>query len=109
MNQNGRRRRFTAKEKLAILEEGRQTGASISEVCRRHGASTGQYYQWKKLAREAHAGRRDAESWLCPYFPRYLSRPGSGSSGTLSKTGAEKRDREANLSHDLRVEENEEA
>jgi len=53
MNANGRRRRFTAKEKLAILEEGRQTGASISEVCRRHGVSTGQYYQWEKVAREA--------------------------------------------------------
>jgi transposase len=53
MNQNGRRRRFTAKEKLAILEEGRQTGASVSEVCRRHGITSGQYYQWEKLAREA--------------------------------------------------------
>jgi len=53
MNQNGRRRRFSAKEKLAILEEGRQAGASISEVCRRHGISSGQYYQWEKLAREA--------------------------------------------------------
>jgi transposase-like protein len=53
MSQNGRRRRFTPKEKLAILEEGRQTGASISEVCRRHGISSGQYYQWEKLAREA--------------------------------------------------------
>jgi len=53
MSQNGRRRRFSAKEKLAILEEGRQAGASISEVCRRHGISSGQYYQWEKLAREA--------------------------------------------------------
>jgi transposase-like protein len=38
---------------MKILEEGRQTGASISEVCRRHGISTGQYYQWEKAAREA--------------------------------------------------------
>jgi transposase-like protein len=53
MSKNGRRRRYTAKEKLAILEEGRQTGASISEVCRRHGISSGQYYQWEKVAREA--------------------------------------------------------
>lgn len=51
MNANGRRRRFTAKEKLAILEEGRQTGASISEVCRRHGIPSGQYYQWEKTDR----------------------------------------------------------
>jgi len=54
MNGNGRvRRRYGAKDKVRILEEGRQTGASISEVCRRHGISTAQYYQWEKQGREA--------------------------------------------------------
>ena len=31
------RRRWTAEEKLAIIEEARQAGQAVSEVCRRHG------------------------------------------------------------------------
>jgi putative transposase len=52
MSRNGSRRRYTAKEKVKILEEGRQSGA-VSETCRRHGISTAQFYQWEKQAREA--------------------------------------------------------
>lgn len=44
------RRRWMAKEKLQILKEGQQSGASVSEVCRRHGISTAQYYQWVNQA-----------------------------------------------------------
>lgn len=47
------RRRWTAKEKLEILKEGQQSGASVSEVCRRHGISTAQYYQWVHQAEKA--------------------------------------------------------
>ena len=46
------RRRWTAEEKLRILTEARQTGQSVSEVCRRHQISPGQFYAWEKLARE---------------------------------------------------------
>lgn len=52
MSGNGSRRRYTAKEKVKILEEGRRSGA-ISETCRRHGISTAQFYQWEKQAEEA--------------------------------------------------------
>ena len=52
MSRNGSRRRYTAKEKVKILEEGRQSG-SVSETCRRHGISTTQFYQWEQQAREA--------------------------------------------------------
>ena len=52
MTGNGSRRRYTAKEKVKILEEGRQSG-SVSETCRRHGISSNQFYQWEKAAREA--------------------------------------------------------
>ena len=41
------------KEKVQILEEARQTGSTVSEVCRRHGISTAQFYQWEKEARDA--------------------------------------------------------
>ncbi len=41
-----RRKRWPAKEKLRIIQECQQSGASIAEVCRRNGVNTSQYYQW---------------------------------------------------------------
>lgn len=46
------RRRWTAEGKLAIIEEARQAGQMVSEVCRRHGIATGQFYAWEKKARQ---------------------------------------------------------
>lgn len=46
------RQRWTAEEKLRILEEARQTSASISEVCRHYGVAPGQFYAWEKQARQ---------------------------------------------------------
>jgi transposase len=51
------RRRWTADEKLKILDEARQAGQSISDVCRRHQIAPGQFYTWEKVAR---AGAREA-------------------------------------------------
>ena len=48
---NQKRRRWTAEEKLNIIEEARQTSQTISEVCRRHGIAPGQFYSWEKQAR----------------------------------------------------------
>ncbi len=47
------RRHWTAQQKLAILDEARQAGANISEVCRRHQIAVGQFYAWEKQARQA--------------------------------------------------------
>jgi transposase-like protein len=47
------KRRFSAEEKLQILEEGRAPGASIAEVCRRHQISTTLFYLWEKQAKQA--------------------------------------------------------
>jgi len=44
--------RVTAEEKLKTVEEGRQSGATISEVCRRHQISHVQFYRWERLARQ---------------------------------------------------------
>jgi len=49
---NSSRRRWTAEEKLQIIEEGRQAGQTISEVCRHHQVAPGQFYTWEKLARQ---------------------------------------------------------
>ena len=46
------RRSWPAEEKLRILEEARQTGQTVSEVCRRHQLSAAQFYLWERQARE---------------------------------------------------------
>jgi transposase len=60
------RRRWTAEEKIKILDEARQTPAGVSGVCRRHGVATGQFYTWEKVARQgALAALRDGKRG-CP-------------------------------------------
>lgn len=49
---NSKGQGFPAQEKLKVLEEGRQSGVMISEVCRRHQISHAQFYRWERLARE---------------------------------------------------------
>jgi len=67
-------RRMGAEEKLGILEEGRQSGSTVSEACRRHQVSHAQFYRWERLARQGslealYNGARKArkgkrEDWL---------------------------------------------
>jgi len=45
-------RRLSAEEKLRVVEEGRQSGATISEVCRRHQVDHAQFYRWERIARQ---------------------------------------------------------
>ena len=51
---------MSAEEKLGILGEGRQSEATISEVCRRHQISHAQFYRWKRP--EPGEGRRVPEA-----------------------------------------------
>ena len=61
MMEQGRRRRFTPEEKVAIVLEGLRGETEVSVVCRRHGVSTGQFYQWRdklvKAGQQAFAQR----------------------------------------------------
>ena len=50
-------RRFTADEKVTILEEARQPGTTVAEVLRRHQLDGTTFYRWEK---EAKAAVRDA-------------------------------------------------
>lgn len=43
---------LSAEEKLKVVMEGRQSGATISEVCRRHQVDHAQFYRWERLARQ---------------------------------------------------------
>jgi transposase-like protein len=45
-------RRLSAEEKLKVVGEGRQSGATISEVCQRHQIDHAQFYHWERLARQ---------------------------------------------------------
>ncbi len=47
------RRRFTAEEKIRIVLEGLKGECSISELCRREGIVSNQYYRWSKDFLEA--------------------------------------------------------
>ncbi len=51
-NPSASRRQWSAQQKLQILEEARQAGHSVSEVCRRHQVAVGQFYAWEKQAKK---------------------------------------------------------
>ena len=48
MSDNGKRRKWTASEKLRIMLAGMQPNVEVSELCRREGINPTQYYGWKK-------------------------------------------------------------
>jgi len=41
---------MNAEEKLSVVEEGRQSGATVSEVCRRLQISHAQFYRWRQIS-----------------------------------------------------------
>lgn len=51
MTRKTQRRRWSAEEKLKIIDEARQSGHSVSDVCRRHQIAPGQFYAWEKQAK----------------------------------------------------------
>lgn len=76
MRDNGKRRKWSAAEKLRIVLAGMQPAVEVSELCRREGINPTQYYGWKKqllssasrvfdapeAKRDAAAERREAEA-----------------------------------------------
>jgi transposase len=52
LTQPERRRRWSSEQKLAIVAETLQPGASATQVARRYGVSTGLLYTWRRLARD---------------------------------------------------------
>lgn len=47
-----RRRRWSAEEKRAILEEAEQLGSSVSSVARKYGVNPNQLFTWRRLMRD---------------------------------------------------------
>jgi transposase len=56
MSANGKRRKWSAAEKLRIVLAGMQPNVEVSELCRREGINPTQYYGWKKQL-QASAGK----------------------------------------------------
>lgn len=52
MKERQTRRTFTSAQRMQIVLEGLQDGASVSEVCRRHQISPTLYYRWHNLLME---------------------------------------------------------
>ncbi|MCO5297192.1 MAG: transposase [Fimbriimonadaceae bacterium] len=47
------RRRWTAQQKLAIVDEVRKGGASVSGVCRKHDIAPTLFYEWENKIKQA--------------------------------------------------------
>lgn len=47
-----RRRRWTTEQKLRIIEESFEAGASVSEVARRNGVAPNLLFRWRRLMAE---------------------------------------------------------
>ena len=48
MSANGKRKRWTAEEKLRIVLTGMQPGVEVADLCRREGLNPTMFYLWKK-------------------------------------------------------------
>lgn len=46
---NGKRRKWSAAEKLRIVLRGIEPGVDVADLCRREGLAQAQYYQWKRV------------------------------------------------------------
>jgi transposase len=45
------RRQWSAEQKLRIIEEARQTGHTVSEVCQQYQINLKQFYDWERQAK----------------------------------------------------------
>lgn len=50
---NGQRRRFSAETKWQAIQEARQGGVPVSQVCQKYDIRPGQFYQWEQTAERA--------------------------------------------------------
>jgi transposase-like protein len=52
-NTKRRRRRFTAEAKLKAIQEARQGGVPVRQVCEQYDIRPSQFYQWERKAEQA--------------------------------------------------------
>ena len=61
-----RRRRWTAAEKVRMVEETNEPGATVSLVARRHGVAPNQLFTWRRLAAQGALTAAGAEEAVVP-------------------------------------------
>ena len=61
-----RRRRWSVAEKLAMVDETREAGATVSLVARRRGVSPNQLFTWRRLAEQGALAATQAEEEVVP-------------------------------------------
>jgi transposase len=61
-----RRRRWTVAEKLSMVSETREPGATVSLVARRRGVSPNQLFAWRRLAEQGALTATQAEEEVVP-------------------------------------------
>jgi transposase len=61
-----RRRRWTAEEKGAMVEEAEQPGASVSSVARKYGVNPNQLFHWRRLIRQGSLSAVRADEEVVP-------------------------------------------
>jgi transposase len=62
----GSRRRYTAEQKAALLDEADQPGQSIGVVARRHGVSPSIMFRWRQLREQGATSGLKADEPLVP-------------------------------------------
>jgi transposase len=62
----GRRRRFTAEEKRAFVEEAARPGNSISQVARRYNLSPSLLFSWRRLMEQGSMSSLGADEAVVP-------------------------------------------
>ena len=90
---NGKRKRWSAAEKLRIVLEGMEPGVEVSELCRREGVSPAMYYLWKRTL--LGSAERILRSAMPPDIIPSTHNPATTErSDVLARAGAMKRSRE---------------
>ena len=79
---SGRRRRFTAEEKRAFVEEAARPGNSVSQVARRYNLSPSLLFSWRRLMDEGSMSSLGAEEPVVP------ESGGEAAQGAGSRAGA---------------------
>ena len=86
----GARRRWTLEEKQRIVAESFSAPRIVSATARRHGLSTSQLFNWRRLARSGQLVSEDDANGFVPAIvaPEVVESPAPGSQTLLPQSGA---------------------
>ena len=88
-----RRRRWSAEEKAAIVQETYAPGMSVSLVARRHGVAPNQLFRWRRLYAEGALSAVGAGEEVVPASEyRALAEPGARAAAAVGQKDPGKRD-----------------